>query len=137
MALNYRYDEKALLPEIKDLIDYMYPAADDKDKVDDWVSCFAKKAWIWKGGKGQSGDHEDFKARFLAGWKGVKARKHTIDRVFVLGPGSHEVMVDGTSDYEWEDGRKQLGKWAARQLYVLEDGKLKVAKYQIHFVWCE
>lgn len=67
-------------------------------------------------------------------WNNVKARTHNVDRVFVLGIGAHEVIVDGTTDYEWEDGRKQVGKWASRMHYAEEGGKLKVTEYQVQFV---
>lgn len=55
---DYQYDERALLPEIKKNIDIMYPASDDKNASDLWVSTFAKEASVWKNGKGVSGSRE-------------------------------------------------------------------------------
>lgn len=69
-------------------------------------------------------------------WEGVEGRIHNVHKVFPLGHGDNalEVMIDGTSDYTFQDGTKGGGKWAARQKYVRENGALKVKEYAVHFV---
>lgn len=74
------------------------------------------------------------KKLIIDSFSGVKARTHNVDKVFVLGIHAWEVMVDGTTDYEFDDGTKKVGKWASRQKYVDDNGELKIKEYQVQFV---
>lgn len=60
--LNYIYDPQILLPEIKGTIDVMYPASDDKARMDEWVELFTKTATVWKNGKNTEGTHEGLRS---------------------------------------------------------------------------
>lgn len=48
-VLDYEYDAKAISPDIKRGIDFLYEAADRKAAVDAWADCFTKDGKLHKG----------------------------------------------------------------------------------------
>jgi len=67
-------------------------------------------------------------------WDDVKWRNHKPKKVFILGNGSNEIMVDGTTEYHFEDGRVHEGRWAAQVAFVQQDEEWKIEKYTVLFV---
>lgn len=47
--LDYEYDAKAISPEIKRGIDFLYEASDRPEAVAAWAGCFSKNARLLKG----------------------------------------------------------------------------------------
>ena len=47
-------------------------------------------------------------------WEKVAKRSHYPKKIFAFGPGSDEVMLFGTVDYELKDGKKTTLQWSAR-----------------------
>lgn len=67
-------------------------------------------------------------------WEKVAKRSHTPKKIYPFGPGSDEVMLFGTVDYELKDGKKASVDWSARAHFAQEDGELKMDFYQVYLV---
>jgi hypothetical protein len=67
-------------------------------------------------------------------WEKVAKRSHYPKKLFPFGPGSDEVMLFGTVDYELKDGKKTTVEWSARSHFAEEDGQLKMDFYQVYLV---
>lgn len=68
-------------------------------------------------------------------WEKVASRSHKPAKIYSFGPGSDEVMLYGTVDYELKDGKKTSDiEWAARAQFTSADGQLKMSFYQVYLV---
>lgn len=67
-------------------------------------------------------------------WEKIAKRSHRPHKIYAFGPGSDDVMIYGTVDYELKDGRKTTVDWAAHSHFVHEDGALKMDFYQVYLV---
>jgi hypothetical protein len=67
-------------------------------------------------------------------WEKVAKRSHRPIKIFSFGPGSDEVMLYGTVDYELKDGKKAHVEWGGRSHFTHEDGELKMDLYQVYLV---
>lgn len=70
----------------------------------------------------------DLQARLAVSFKDFKNRKHVIHEIYVLAPGSLDVMIDGHTVYEYHNEPTEIRKWATRQCYTREEGELKLFK---------
>jgi hypothetical protein len=68
-------------------------------------------------------------------WEHVKSRSHRPEKVFTTGSGSSELMLYGTVEYVFKDGRTGGLDWAARGTLSIEgDGKIRWSHYQVYLV---
>jgi hypothetical protein len=68
-------------------------------------------------------------------WEKVSSRKHTPIKIFPFGAWSDEVMLYGTVKYEFKEGGEKEVEWGARaNLEKGEDGKVRLAFYQVYMV---
>lgn len=67
-------------------------------------------------------------------WDNVQWRNHKPRKVYVLGKGTHDVMVKGSTEYQFQDGRFHEGKWGAEISFVETDGEWKIQAYTVVFV---
>ena len=82
-------------------------------------------------------------------WTAVSGRLHTPVKIYPFGSGSSEVMLFGTVDYSFKDGKKvtvcisnlsgamanltQI-EWGGRANVVKEDNSWKLGFYQVYMV---
>jgi hypothetical protein len=67
-------------------------------------------------------------------WTTVTSRSHHPVKIFPFGSYSDEVMLYGTVNYEMKNGSGKEVDWAARVKLVKEDGKTRMAFYQVYLV---
>jgi hypothetical protein len=67
-------------------------------------------------------------------WAAIRARRHTVVKVFPFGPLSKEVMLYGTVTYEFKDGGEGKVPWAARAMMVQNGEAWKMKFYQVYLV---
>jgi hypothetical protein len=67
-------------------------------------------------------------------WEKVASRSHNPIKIFPFGAYADEVMLYGTVKYGMKAGGENEVDWAARAKLVKEDGKVKMAFYQVYLV---
>jgi hypothetical protein len=69
-------------------------------------------------------------------WEKIASRSHKPLKIFPFGESSNEVMIYGTVEYEFKDGRKSGLEWAARGRLGFdgEGGKVVWTEYQVYMV---
>jgi hypothetical protein len=67
-------------------------------------------------------------------WEKVSSRSHNPIKIFPFGSYSDEVMLHGTVKYGLKSGGEKEIDWAARAKLVKEEGKVKLAFYQVYLV---
>ena len=66
-------------------------------------------------------------------WEKVSSRKHSPTQIFPFGPHADELMLYGTVEYSFKDGRQGGVPWAARGKVVKDDGgKYRMSFYQVY-----
>ncbi|KAH8172805.1 hypothetical protein LIA77_07060 [Sarocladium implicatum] len=130
--LDYEYDPKALSPDVKRGVDFLYEAADRRAAMDAWVDCFTTDATIHKGDRSPVGS-EAIKEFIMASWAPDISRVHDVKKVTVLETSPLKLQIDGGTTYQRKTGKEQAGTWTAKQTYREEDGMLKIQDYAIAF----
>lgn len=67
-------------------------------------------------------------------WDNVASRDHRPAKIFAFSKDSLDVMVDGTTVYNWQDGSSKTGVWACRVAFKEVEGALKISDYHVVFV---
>ena len=69
-------------------------------------------------------------------WAQVKARQHTVQKVFPFGPDAHEFMIYGVVAYDLKNEKHAEVDWAARAVLAQSDsdGKWRMRFYQVYLV---
>lgn len=68
-------------------------------------------------------------------WANVKARKHTVQKIFPFGPNSQEVMIYGSVGYDLKSGKHADVDWAGRAVLVKsESDRWRMSFYQVYLV---
>lgn len=72
-------------------------------------------------------------------WSAVSSRHHHPAQIYAFGAKNREVMIHGTVEFEFKDGRKGTVPWAARARFPdsSNDGveeELKMEFYQVYLV---
>jgi hypothetical protein len=57
-----------------------------------------------------------------------------VDKIFPFGPNSKEVLLYGSVEYTFDDGKVALSEWAGRVCLVKEGEELKIDFYQVYMV---
>ncbi|CAH0020382.1 unnamed protein product [Clonostachys rhizophaga] len=131
--LDYEYDPKALQPETKRGVDFMYEAADRKAAHDAWVDCFTKNGKLHKGELSPVGP-EELKKYIVDSWNNTVSRVHDVKKVDVIQSSPLVLKIEGVTTYQRSNGQEQQGSWTAKQTYAEENGIQRVCDYKINFV---
>lgn len=67
-------------------------------------------------------------------WDNVEWRNHKPRTINVIGKGTNDVIVKGSTEYQFQDGRFHEGKWGSEISFVEVDGEWKIQKYAVVFV---
>ncbi len=68
----------------------------------------------------------------LSMWEHVKARKHTIHRVYPYGNDATEFMIIGLAEYQLKTGEAKDVEWAGRARFAKSaSGRWQFSFYQI------
>ncbi|KAH8679321.1 hypothetical protein BGZ61DRAFT_359728 [Ilyonectria robusta] len=132
-VLNYEYDPSLVSDPVRELLNSLFGNADIREAKDAWLNCFTDDAKIWRNGKSSNGGAE-IKQMINNSWINVTSRSHRPAKVYSFDAASSELMVDGTTVYNWEDGTTKTGVWACRIRIQKVDGQPKICDYHVVFV---
>ncbi|KAF2721193.1 hypothetical protein K431DRAFT_346493 [Polychaeton citri CBS 116435] len=119
-------------PEIVSFFEAFYRTSDTPDAHELYADHLTSNAKLIMGSKTATGRPEILQMR-LAMWDKVSSRSHKPTRVFPAGKDSEEVMLHGTVDYGFKDGKTLEGvEWAARAVFGEESGVRKMVFYQVY-----
>ncbi|KAK0260557.1 hypothetical protein LTS09_004854 [Friedmanniomyces endolithicus] len=118
-------------PEIRSFYESFYAVSDTPDAHEKYATFFTQNARLIMASNEANGRDEILSMR-KGMWEKVAKRSHKPEKIFSFGPGSNEVMLYGTVDYELKDGKKTGVEWSARARFVDEDGALKMELYQVY-----
>ncbi|KIW06278.1 uncharacterized protein PV09_02749 [Verruconis gallopava] len=134
-ASRYASEYPANLPfeeRYRKFIEEFYQVSDTPSAHDQYVARFAPNARLVMASKVAVGAEEILALR-RALWEKVNTRSHRPLKVFPFGANSDEVMIYGTVEYGFKDGRNGGLEWAAKgKLGVDETGKVVWRDYQVY-----
>ncbi|EMD00606.1 hypothetical protein BAUCODRAFT_135403 [Baudoinia panamericana UAMH 10762] len=117
--------------EIRKYYEEFYATSDTPDAHEKYAAGFTRDAKLIMASNEANGTQEILKMR-EGMWEKVAKRSHKPAQIYSFGPGSNDVMLLGTVDYELKDGRKTTVDWAARSQFAEEAGQLKMSFYQVY-----
>ncbi|KAI8711464.1 hypothetical protein NCS52_01409800 [Fusarium sp. LHS14.1] len=130
--LKYEYNPDLVPEKVRKLLDVLFAAADDTTRTAEWLACFSDDAKIWRNGKPSNGRTE-IEGMIANSWDKVASRDHRPAKIFAFSKDSLDVMIDGTTVYNWQDGSSKTGVWACRVEFKEVEGALKISGYHVVF----
>ncbi|KAK3068216.1 hypothetical protein LTR53_014403 [Teratosphaeriaceae sp. CCFEE 6253] len=124
-------DDGLVRPEIRSYFETFYATSDTPDGHEKYAASFTTDAKLIMASNAVQGRAEILNMR-RGMWEKVAKRSHKPEKIFAFGPGSDEVMLFGTVDYELKDGKKTTLDWSARAHLAREEGELKMSFYQVY-----
>ncbi|RMJ15473.1 hypothetical protein CDV36_004834 [Fusarium kuroshium] len=131
-VLKYEYNPGLVLEKVRKLLDVRLAAADDTVRTAEWLACFSNDAMIWRNGNASNGRTE-IEGMIANSWDNVASRDHRPAKIFAFDKDSLDVMIDGTTVYNWQDGSSKTGIWACRVVFKEVGGALKISDYHVVF----
>jgi len=116
---------------IKAFFEDFYRTSDTPDAHEKYVEAFTSNATLVMASKKGVGSEEILGIR-KGMWATVASRLHSPTKIFPFGNDANEVMLYGNVAYVLKDGRKAEVDWAARANLVREEGRWRMAFYQVY-----
>ncbi|CAI7567143.1 unnamed protein product [Penicillium crustosum] len=132
-VLDFSYDQALFPKHLRLVLERLTETCDKRECAQDWVGCFTTTAQIFRNGKTSNG-REEIQEMIERSWDNVEWRHHKPRMVYVLGKGTNDVMVKGSTEYQFQDGRFHEGNWGAEISFVEVDGEWNIQKYTVVFV---
>ncbi|KAF1918964.1 hypothetical protein BDU57DRAFT_124640 [Ampelomyces quisqualis] len=129
---NYKSETQLDLdPDFKSFFEDFYATSDTPDAHEHYVKYFTDDATLIMASTKVHGSDEILALR-KSMWEKVESRSHNPIKIFPFGAYADQVMLHGTVKYGLKSGGEKEIDWAARAKLVKEEGKVKLAFYQVY-----